>query len=215
MNPKRWFAWTCLVLVLVAEVSLFRAYREKDALQVELRNTQVELHQTQEELNTLKNSDVGLEAVEISRLSKINQILTNKINTLETAILPVWEADQSNAQHLAAARLAIQLQQAHLQQLQSENEQIADANSRVIAQNAQKTCINNLRLIDDAKQQWATESEAANSAVPTQKELLPYLKNNVFPDCPAGGTYSINRVDQVPTCSFPGHALTTGTLSAH
>ena len=212
MNPKRWFAWTCLVLMLVAEVSLFRAYRANDVLQTDLRNTQVQLHETQEELDTLKNSDVGLEAVEISRLSKINQILTNKLNTLQTAILPVWEADQSNAQHLAAARLAIQLQQDHLQQLQSENEQITDASRAVIAQ---KTCINNLRLIDDAKQQWASENGAPNSAVPTQKDLLPYLKNNVFPDCPAGGTYSINRVDQVPTCSFPGHVLTTGALPAH
>ena len=39
-------------------------------------------------------------------------------------------------------------------------------------------------------------------------DLLPYLSNNVFPDCPAGGVYSINRVDQVPTCSIPSHALT-------
>src|ERR1700744_2321991 len=99
MNAKRWFVWTCLALVLVAEVALFRAYRDNGALRVELQNTRVELHQTKEDLNALKNSDVGLEAAEISRLGKINQILTNKLNTLQSAILPVWQANQSNSQH--------------------------------------------------------------------------------------------------------------------
>lgn len=206
MNAKRWFVWTCLALVLVAEVALFRAYRDNGELRVELQNTRVELHQTKDDLNALKNSDVGVEAAEISRLGKINQILTNKLNVLQSAILPVWQANQSNAQHLATARLAIQLQQAHLQQLQSEKDQIADASTAVIAQ---KTCINNLRLIDDAKQQWASDTGADDSAVPTQKDLLPYLNNNVFPDCPAGGVYTINRVDQVPTCSIPSHTLTS------
>ena len=69
---------------------------------------------------------------------------------------------------------------------------------------AQKTCLSNLRRIDDAKQAWATENGEPDSAVPKRADLLPYLKGGVFPVCPSGGTYSINAVNEVPTCSFPG-----------
>ncbi len=137
----------------------------------------MQLRQTQDELNVLKSADVGLEAAEISRLGKINAILTNKVATLVAAHQPLDQASQSNAHELATARLALQLQQNHLQQLQSENDQIVDASTTIIAQ---KTCINNLRHIDDAKQEWAKENNAAPTAVPTQKDLLPYLPNNVF-----------------------------------
>ena len=43
--------------------------------------------------------------------------------------------------------------------------------------------------------------------IPTALELLPYLKDAVFPTCPSGGTYTINAVGVPPTCSIPGHAL--------
>jgi type II secretory pathway pseudopilin PulG len=211
MNLKRWFAWTCLVLVLVAEVALFRAYRQKDELQAQLQSAQANLWQAQDQLAALEKTDVGLQAAEISRLGKINQILTNKVNELETAILPVWQASQSNAQHLATARLAIQMQQQHLQQLESENNQIVDASTAVIDQ---KTCLNNLRAIDDAKQEWARASNQADTAVPTQKELLPYLKDNVFPVCPGGGKYSINTVNEAPTCSIPAHNYAAAPVPA-
>ena len=75
-------------------------------------------------------------------------------------------------------------------------------------QTAQRNaCINNLRQIDGATQQWALEKNKPDDAVPTVRDLLPYRKDNVFPPCPAGGTYSINPVDAVPTCTVQGHAL--------
>src|SRR5262249_39296685 len=45
-------------------------------------------------------------------------------------------------------------------------------------QTAQKNaCINNLRQIDGAIQTWALENKKAENAVPTRKDLLPYLHN--------------------------------------
>ena len=79
-----------------------------------------------------------------------------------------------------------------------------DASATVIAK---KTCLNNLRLIDDAKQQWATDFGKPDSAVPSEKDLAPYLKNKILPVCPGGGIYLINAVDEFPTCSTPGHVL--------
>ncbi len=73
---------------------------------------------------------------------------------------------------------------------------------------AQKNaCINNLRQIDAAKQQWALENGKMGSAVPTEADLMPYLGHGHFPTCPEGGTYTINAVDQPPTCSISGHKL--------
>lgn len=62
------------------------------------------------------------------------------------------------------------------------------------------TCINNLRLIDAAKQQWALETGQTSDAVPTEDDIVPYLKNNVMPQCPLGGDYIINAVNVDPAC---------------
>lgn len=204
MNLKRWFAWACLGLVVVAEISLFRAYREKDALQADLRVTQTEMRQLQSELELLRNSNVGLQVAEISRLRKQNQILTNQVAQWRMALDRVNFESQSNALHLATAREALRLQQDHIDQIQTEGQQILEASVVIIAR---KTCINNLRLIDDAKQQWATDAGKPLNAVPTVKDLLPYFKEKGFPECPDGGTYSLNAVDEVPTCSVAGHTL--------
>jgi len=204
MNLKRWFAWACLLLVVVAEVSLFRAYREKNALQTDLRAAQTQMRLTQDELDVLRNSNAGLQAAEILRLRRQNQILTNQVAQWRAELDQANSENQSNAQHLATARIALRLQQDHLEQLQNESRQVLDASVAIIAR---KTCINNLRLIDDAKQQWAVDLAEPDNAVPTVKDLQPYFKDTGFPECPEGGTYSINAVNEVPTCSISGHAL--------
>ena len=117
MNFKRWFAWLCLALMLVAEIFLFRAVREKDAAQTELRETQIQMRAMQSELDALRKSDAGLQAAEISRLRKQNGIYTNKLAALQASVVPLILENQSNATHLATARTALQLQQQHLQEL--------------------------------------------------------------------------------------------------
>ena len=67
-------------------------------------------------------------------------------------------------------------------------------------------CINNLRQIDAAKQQWALENNKKAGDVPTAADLTPYL-NGKFPICPSGGTYTIGAVSNAPTCSIPKHKL--------
>jgi hypothetical protein len=67
-------------------------------------------------------------------------------------------------------------------------------------------CINNLRQIDIAKQQWALEQKKSPSDVPATSDLLPILGGK-FPTCPAGGTYTINALSAAPECSMPKHVL--------
>ena len=63
-------------------------------------------------------------------------------------------------------------------------------------------CINNLRQIDGAIQQWALEQKKDTSATVTESDVTPYLKNSI--SCPSGGTvfsdsYTITTVAAQPT----------------
>lgn len=70
-------------------------------------------------------------------------------------------------------------------------------------------CINNLRLIDSAKQQWALEKGKDSTAMPTQDDIQPYLgRDHIMPNCPAGGAYDIKSLQVMPTCTIPDHVLT-------
>ena len=68
-------------------------------------------------------------------------------------------------------------------------------------------CINNLRQINDVKQQWALETHNANTAVPSANEVANYIKGNKLPACPSSGNYLILAVSEAPSCDVSGHAL--------
>ena len=77
-------------------------------------------------------------------------------------------------------------------------------------------CINNLRQIDAAAQQFALEQgKTTGAAINFPGDLTPYIKLNSagsVPPCPAGGTYSDATVGSTPACSLagvvtPNHAL--------
>jgi prepilin-type N-terminal cleavage/methylation domain-containing protein len=75
---------------------------------------------------------------------------------------------------------------------------------------AQKNaCINNLRQIDGAKEQWALENKksAGTDTASATAEINAYIKGNATPKCPAGGTYTYGNVDSSPTCDIGGHSL--------
>ena len=71
-------------------------------------------------------------------------------------------------------------------------------------------CINNLRQIDAAKNEWALEKRKTTGTPVTEDDIKPYIKldaNGNLPQCPAGGKYTIGNVGEKPTCSIPGHEL--------
>jgi hypothetical protein len=74
----------------------------------------------------------------------------------------------------------------------------------------QNSCINNLRQIDAAKQQWALENEKKSTDAPSQSDIQKYIgrgPNGTWPVCPNGGHYTIGPVGEPPTCNIPGHTL--------
>jgi prepilin-type N-terminal cleavage/methylation domain-containing protein len=87
-------------------------------------------------------------------------------------------------------------------------------------------CVNNLRQIDGAKQQWALENNQTGAAIPGAAALAIYLGRgsggstiNIAGgqvagqiNCPSSGTYTISDVQTRPSCSIantvtPGHVL--------
>jgi len=72
---------------------------------------------------------------------------------------------------------------------------------------ARNPCVNNLRQIDGAKQQWALENHKSTNDIPRVEDVAAYLYHGVFPKCPEGGAYTVGRVDQDPTCSITNHVL--------
>jgi hypothetical protein len=50
-------------------------------------------------------------------------------------------------------------------------------------------CINNMRQIDSAVQQWALENARKNSDALDASAIVRYIKGGVMPTCPAGGLY--------------------------
>ena len=89
---------------------------------------------------------------------------------------------------------------------------------RARTQSQKNACINNLRQIDGAIQQWALETKAASAATVSFGAIQPYLKNSVM--CPSGGTsfgqsYTITTVAVKPLCKLvpATHMLPVDTTS--
>lgn len=77
-------------------------------------------------------------------------------------------------------------------------------------------CINNLRQIDAAANQFALEhGKKTGDSINFPADLTPYIKLNAagsIPPCPAGGNYIDEKVGDQPQCSLgnsvtPGHVL--------
>jgi chromosome segregation ATPase len=214
MKLKNWVLWLCVVVLLAGEFFLFSANRQKDAALVQLREAKQEAGQLRAQLDQLKNSSVATLSAANARLRAENQNLSQKFSQLQNENNQVRQQSQKLSQQLETAHSAVQQQQEQLQEMQTqtENQQAnpapepsAEPPASAVAQ--LNVCINNLRQIDAAKQQWALENDKIADAIPPAQDLLPYLSNMVFPVCPSGGTYTINAVGVPPTCSIPGHVL--------
>jgi prepilin-type N-terminal cleavage/methylation domain-containing protein len=82
---------------------------------------------------------------------------------------------------------------------------------RARTQSQMNACINNLRQIDGAIQQWALETKQAANAPVTQADVVPYLKSPAI--CPSAGagasglagfqaSYTLTTVSNAPTCAI-------------
>jgi hypothetical protein len=74
-------------------------------------------------------------------------------------------------------------------------------------------CINKLRIIESAKEDWAMEHNETNGADVTWDDLRDYglgpgPSSREIPICPDGGVYIIGKIGEKPRCSIGGVAHT-------
>jgi hypothetical protein len=206
MTMKRWVLWLCIAALLAGEFFLFSANRQKDAALVQLHEARLVAVQLRAQLDQLKNSSVATLNAENARLRAANQNLTQKFSRLQTENNQLRKGNQQLTQQMQTTSDTAQQQtQPEDQPAVAAPEPAPDQSAAMAAQ--LETCLNNLRLIEAAKQQWALDNSKTDDDIPTALELLPYFRDDVFPACPAGGTYTINAVGVLPTCSIPGHVL--------
>ena len=65
----------------------------------------------------------------------------------------------------------------------------------------QNSCINNMRLIDGGKEQWAMAANQTNGDTIVTTSVDQYIKNETMPTCPGGGAYTYALIGSDPSCS--------------
>ena len=217
-NQLKILPWLCVVALVAGMLVLRSRSKETETALAELRQANQELKKTRMEEEDLKKIQAQVD--ELARLRKENEELhrlRNEVRQLREEKQGAARAGQSGqppaAQSRADASAQPQLQR-QLQQLLAENERLRAENqqfqqSQVNAQAnaAANACLNNLRIIEGAKDQWALENKKGVGDAMSAQDILPYLKNNALPACPQGGVYTLNALGAVPTCSMPGHVL--------
>ena len=206
------FPWICVLGLSAGLAAVAVSNASKNTELAKLREVSQEAEQLRTDLDAAKTqSKAQLDEIaglrndkqellklrnEIGKLRDERQQLAKQLQTAQT------QAERGVAQ-LAAARAEAQA----AQRLQAENQQLRSTVTQSLQITQLNACINNLRMIDGAKQQWALENGKTADAIATAADVARYLKDNKLPTCPAGGTYTINAVNRPPTCSVPGHVL--------
>jgi seryl-tRNA synthetase len=208
---KSLIPWLCVVALLGGAAFLYLANQKKDAELTALRAATQEVEQLRAQVAEAKNAQVSND--EISRLRKDNEDLLrlrNEVRQLRDEKKQLAQQAQSAQAEVQRAQTQVQNAQSQIQALRTNapvltpEQQVAAVRFAKMQDNA---CINNLRMMDGAKQQWALENKMPATAAPTAEQIVVYFKEGVFPTCPAGGKYVLNKVGEVPTCSIPGHSL--------
>jgi uncharacterized protein (DUF3084 family) len=191
--------WILVLGLSAGMAAVYVSGTKKDAELTTLRAESQEVQQLRTELAEAKDHAKAQEE-EIAGLHKDTQELLRLRNEIGKL--------RDDKQQLSKQMQAVQTEAQQAQSQAAQTIQVVQrmrTEAQLTAQRDQ--CINNLRQLDGAKQQWALEKGKTAEAVPTAQDIIPFLKDNKLPVCPARGTYTLNAVNQLPTCSIPGHEL--------
>jgi len=200
----------CIVALLGSDFFLFRANDQRNTALVQSGAARQDADQARAELEQLKTNNAAAQGGEISRLRADNlelPRLRSQIAQLQATNAALQATNLVLIRELSAVLAIAQKQQGQVEQLQTQYERVSAAAQASEAEVERNQCINNLREIDAAKQQWALVNNKGDDAIPTAQDLLLYLPDQTFPVCPSGGNYTIGAVGVAPTCSIPGHVL--------
>ncbi len=219
MRLKLLLPWLCVLGLLIGLAWMYAANQKKETELSRLREDSQQLQKLQAEIEEASATRAKAESDELTRLRKDNEELLrlrNEVRQLRgdkqqlSAQVQKAQAQAQGAQAQAEALRANPGQSALPGQpgIAAQATALRAGQTALNPEQAQVTaCVNNLRLIDGAKQQWALERRKPAGALLTAADLAPYLKSNAVPVCPAGGIYTLNPVGVMPICNIPGHAV--------
>jgi hypothetical protein len=199
--------WILVVAFAAGAGALYFSNSSKDAELTKARDQVQQMDALQTQVDTLQKQAAS-QNDEIASLRKDNEELLS----LRNEVRQLRDDKQKLNKQLQTSQAQVERSQAEVQQVQAQANQTATqiAERRIVQmrqdQATANTCINNLRLINAAKQQWALEHAKTPDAIPTPQDLVAYFPNQLFPQCPAGGSYTINAVSNTATCTIAGHA---------
>jgi chromosome segregation ATPase len=222
---------TTLLLVLVAGLAvgvgvLYLKLQDQATTYARLERDHAQLLKTHSELEAAKIAQGEAETEEVLRLRKENEELLRLRNevqqlraekkTLNQQVQTVQQQAQAVQQQAQNAAQALQTQTqgvktnlsaAEVEMFRKRYGINPPTTPATPEQQQQMACINNLRQIDGAMQQWALENKRAQGSPVGSTDLLPYLRGNALPACPGGGAYTIVSVGVPPICNIAGHKI--------
>ena len=210
--------WVVAVLALGGVFYFHQAETKTAQTVAELQQQVQQLQAVKTENEQLKASQVSSDEVDRLRADSHELLkLRNEVQMLhgeQAKLKQAADTAQRNYQQVQTeveqAQAQAQAAQAKAAQAQLLAVQRAAAPGALTPQSMMNACINNLRQIDAAKNQWALEKGKKGDAVPTAEDIAPYIRLDAdgnIPKCPAGGSYTLNAVNVAPTCSIDGHVL--------
>ena len=201
---------TALIAIVIVVVIAAVALVMQNQAQVKLRQENADLHQQADQVAALQ--------AENERLS--NQVAQASGSQLSQDQMRELVKLRGEVSLLRSQKSKLQTQSGELENLREEIRRLrerpagplvaaAPAPPAVDPEAAKAACVNNLRLIEAAKQQCALEHNLTITDNVTAEQILPYMGPGAkeLPRCPLGGTYNIGIVGAKAACSIPGHVL--------
>jgi DNA mismatch repair ATPase MutS len=236
---KKILPWTIAAIAFAAVALLYKSGQSKSAERASLERQVQELTGLQAELDELKKNRVSPEELARLRKNAEDLVrLRNSVQQLTEEKSQLSQQKQQAQSAADLARTQIQAAQAQAQAAQVQAAAVAQTNQlanmtpeqqaaaaamrarygldgsrgspEALAKATANACINNMRQIDSAIQQWALEANKQASDLPDRAAFVKYIKGNALPVCPGGGAYTIGAtVATIPsvTCNQPGHQL--------
>ena len=205
--------WLCVAGSLAGLACFYSASQKKEAELVALRAESDQLQKLRADLEEATNNQSQAASDELARLRKEHEELLrlrNEVRQLrgdKQQLAGQVQAAQTQAQN-AQAQMQAQAQALSAKAAPPPATGVPGAPTAVTPEQANANlCINNLRQIEAAKQQWAVENNKPAGALMTLSDLARYFPNGTVPSCPLGGVYTLNPAGLNPLCSVPGHTL--------
>jgi myosin heavy subunit len=166
-----------------------------------------------------ENQALRQQASQLAQMAAENERLSNLVVQAKGAE-PLSREQMSDLLRLRSEVGRLRQESKQLETFQAENRQLRTRLAGVPAatitrdekvlspeEEARNLCINNLRHIDGAIQQYALDHKLTADDTVTSQQVLSYLNDTNVIRCPLGGTYRFGRIGDSPSCSVPGHAL--------